>query len=131
MSQPFDLDAAVGGQVGQPFTFTWGGKRFELPPAMSLPVDRLLRMISLIDGIDNVKPEEISEILGLLIDDETLASLSAARPMSVDALMRLVGAWVSDQGDALGKSSASPRRSASTARPSKQTSRSGRARKTS
>ena len=131
MSQVFDLDAAVGDANAEPFRFTWGGKPFELPAAMALPVDRLLRIVAAIEGIETATPDGIAELLGLLVDEETLARLSAARPLSVDGLMKLITAWISREGLSLGKSPASADSSSSTARKSKPTSRSGRARRTS
>lgn len=127
----FDLDAAVGETNSQPFRFTWGSQEFELPAAMSLPVDRLLKIVDSIENISAADPDQIASVLKLLVDDEMLARLSAARPLSIDGLMKLMSAWMADQGGALGKSPASPASSASMARPSKRTSRSTRARKTS
>lgn len=125
----FDLDAAVGERSAASFQFTWGGQAFELPAALSLPVDRLLQIIAAIDGIDNVAPDQIAGVLKLLVDDEMLTRLSAARPLSIDGLMKLMSAWMAYQD--LGKSGPSTVSSASTAKPSRPTSRSARGRKTS
>lgn len=131
MSQPFDLDAAVGESAIESFRFTWGGQTFELPAVLALPVDRQLALIDAIESLADPSPNEIVGVLKLLIDDEMLARLSAAKPLSVQGLMALITAWMGSQGLAVGKSPASSASSASTAPRSKPTSRSGRARKTS
>ena len=131
MSEPFDLDAAVGELSPEPFRFTWGGQAFELPAILGMPVDKQLTIINTIEGLDRAEPGKVVEVLHLIVGDEMLASLSAAKPLSAASLMKLIGAWMAHQGEAPGKSEPSSDSSASTARPSKQTLRSGRARRTS
>lgn len=133
MSMPFDLDAAVGASVREPFHFTWGGQPFDLPLVLDLPIDRQLELIGAIEGIDdkNSDASKLLAILKLAVGDECLAELSAVKPLSAVGVMKLLTAWIEFQGDDLGKSPAASASSASTVRPLKATSRSGRARKTS
>jgi hypothetical protein len=133
MSQPFDLDAAVTEAAGEPFAFTWGGQSFKLPSVLELDIEIQLQLIDLIERLDNTNPDPKSllSVFDLIVGKDVLAQMRAVRPVGGAALMVLVDKWLSGQGGALGKLPASPASSASTAPPSKQTSRSGRARKTS
>jgi hypothetical protein len=131
MSQTFDLDAAVGDATAEPFRFTWGGQAFEMPAALSLPIARQLELIAAIENVQSASPAEISQILGLIIGEDLLARLSAARPLTASGLMKLLEAWMSFQSGDLGKSPVSLVSSAAMVRQSRPTSRSGRARRTS
>ena len=128
----FDLDAAVAGNAPEPFRFTWGAQEFALPRILQMPIDRQLAILTAIDGLNakNVDTLQLVSVLNLLVGEDLLAELNAAKPMPATALMALLMAWIEFQGDDLGKSSASPASSARTAAPSKPTSRSGRGRKT-
>ena len=130
---PFDLDAAVGAVEAKPFRFVWGGQTHELPAIMALPVDRQLAIVATIEGLgeDTTDPTKIANALKVLVGERLLADLSAVKPLSTAALMGLLSAWMTDQGVDVGKSPASAPSSASTAKPSRQTSRSPRVRKTS
>lgn len=129
----FDLDAAVADSAGEPFRFTWGGQSFTLPHVMDLAFDVQTALIAAIETIDAKKPDPtvVADVFKLAIGEQLLAELSRAKPLSTPALVRLVMAWIEFHGDDLGKSPASVGSSASTAKPSKATSRSARARKTS
>lgn len=137
MSQPFDLDAVVvESDDAPPFSFTWGGKAFELPPFMALPADRQIAVIDAVYSEEGIDPARLLGVLRLVVGDDLIAELSATlggpsnKPMSALRLMRLIGAWIETERDG-GKSPASSPSSGATARPSKQTSRSARVRKTS
>jgi hypothetical protein len=131
MSEPFDLDAVVADGEGEPFRFTWGGKEFSLPPLIGLPIDRQITIVEVIEKLDG-KAEDVTAILNaltLVVGQEMLGELSAARPLSTVGVVRLLGAWMAHQRP--GKSRASSASSVGTAKPSKPTSRSTRARRTS
>lgn len=130
----FDLDAAVGATVREPFRFTWGGQPFELPCVLDLPIGQQLDLVAALELIDAKKEPDPAQLLNILkmgVGEDLLEQLSARKPLSAVGVMSLLNAWIEFQGDDLGKSPAAPASSASTARPSKATSRSGRARKTS
>jgi len=129
----FDLDAAVAITAGEPFRFTWGGKPFELPRVLDLSIDRQLALVGAVDTIDATKavPADLLNVFNLVLGEDLLKELSATKPLSAVGLIALLNAWMEFHGQDLGKSPASPASSARTARPSKQTSRSGQARKTS
>lgn len=129
----FDLDAAVGALTNEPLAFTWGGKTFELPNVLDLPLDRQLALVNAIDGLDAKKaePAELLAVLSLILGEELQAELSAVKPLSAVGVMSLLGSWVQFQEAGLGKSPASPASSKRTAPRSKPTLRSGRARRTS
>lgn len=133
MPKPFDLDAAVVAQAGEPFTFTWGGQTFSATPMLERDIGDQLRLIDTIDKLDDIAkdPKGLLEVLRLAVGDDLLAAMRNARPVGGAALMALITAWTAHEGGALGKSPASPASSASTAPRSKPTSRSGRGRKTS
>lgn len=129
MSEPFDLDAlAVEQEEAEPFRFTWGGKTFELPTLLQLPLDRQLQIAETGADLAAVR---------LVLGEKMIAELSRTpggpghRPMSAPRMMKLLEAWFAHQGTSRGKSPASSRSSASTATRSKPTSRSTRARRTS
>lgn len=135
MSTPFDLDAVVvEADDLAPFAFTWGGKAFELPPFLALPVDRQIAVVDAITG--DADAAVLLGVLRQIVGTDLLAELSATtggpsdKPMSAMRLMRLIGAWM-DHQTGPGKSRASSASSASTAKRSRPTSRSGRVRKTS
>lgn len=137
MSQPFDLDAVVvESDDAEPFRFTWGGRRFEMPAFLALPADRQIAVIDQITA-ETVDAPKLLSVLQQIVGDDLIAELSATKggpsnkPLTTMRLMPLVMAWVNDQGAGLGKSPDSSGSSASTAPRSKQTSRSGRGRKTS
>lgn len=131
----FDLDAVVvESDDAEPFRFTWGGKDFELLPFISLPANRQIAVIDQVYG-DKVDAAKLLTVLREILGDDLIAELSATKggpsnkPMSTMRLMSLIMAWVNAQDP--GKSQASSDSSGSTAQPSKPTSRSARARKTS
>jgi len=128
----FDLNAAVGDAASEPFRFTWGNSTFDLPHLQDRPVDEQLAIIAAIDALDigNTSAAELLAILRLVLGDDTMTRLNAAKPVPATALMALLKAWMAYHRGELGKSEASPASSASTAAPSKPTSRSGRGRKT-
>jgi len=140
MSQPFDLNAVVTEAPEEPFVFTWGTEKFELPPLLAMPIDRQANIIDAlaeIEEADDPRPTQILHILRLMIGDELLAQLGATKggpdgrtTLSALQLMPLLREWMNRQGTQ-GKSAPSSRSSASTARQSKPISRSGRARRTS
>lgn len=133
MSIPFDLDAAVGVSTREPFHFTWGGKPFDLPSVLDLPIEQQLQLINAIEALDDKNPDpgDLLNVLKLAVGEQRIADLSAVKPLSAVGVMKLLNAWIEFQGDDLGKSLAASDSSASTAKTSKATSHSGRARKTS
>ncbi len=132
MSQPFDLDAAVAETVGEPFCFTWGGQAFSLPAVLDMDIVRQLELVNAIETLNGASPDPacLLGVIKLVMGDDLLAQMNKVRPVGAAALMQLLQKWMASQGD-LGKSSVSPASSASTVRPLKPTSRSGRVRKTS
>lgn len=120
----FDLDAVVG-TAREPFRFTWGGKNFELPHILSMPITRQLAMVGAIERLGpKADARQILDVVHLIVGEELLAKLNAIKPVSAEALMALIQAWMQAQEGDLGKSPASSRLSGRTARPSKRTSRS-------
>lgn len=132
MSMPFDLDAAVGASVREPFHFTWGGQPFDLPSVLDLPIEQQLELIGAIETVDakNPDPADLLKVLKIAVGEQHIAALSAVKPLSAVGVMKLLNAWIEFQGEDLGKSPAASASSASTAKPLKATLRSGRARKT-
>jgi hypothetical protein len=134
MSQPFDLDAAVGEQVGEPFAFTWGGKGgFSVAPLQARDIEVQIQLIDAIERIESIsnEPREILGVFALVVGDDLLAQMREVRPVGGAALITLIRAWIAHEGGALGKSEPSSTSSASTAPKSKPTSRSTRGRRTS
>ncbi len=133
MSDVYDLDAAVATTAGEPFKFTWGGKEFTLPPILERDITEQLEIVEAIDSFDgaNTNPAALLKVIQLAVGEDALEQMRRARPIGAAALMQLLRQWIAHQGGDLGKSSASPASSASTVRPLKSTSRSGRVRKTS
>lgn len=113
----FDLDAAVAETAGEPFVFTWGGQEFTLPPLLSMDIQVQLGLVAEIEKLDesNVEPAALLKIVKMVLGEDTLDRMGAVRPVGAAALMALIQQWMAHQGAALGKSSASPDSSASTA----------------
>ena len=133
MSTRFDLDAVISDEP-EPFRFTWGGQSFELPALLAMPIEQQLRAIDAIDSLNGEAGKDagaIAAVMTTILGQDLLGRLNAAKPLPAVAVMRLLSAWMEHQGVAPGKSQDSSESSASTATPSKATSRSGRARKTS
>src|SRR5690349_3080131 len=101
----FDLDAAVAATEPEPFRFTWGGEECELPAVLALPIERQLAMVSTIERLKaDASAADIIEALNVIVGADKLAELNAIKPMGASTLMKLIEAWMADQGDTLGKS---------------------------
>jgi hypothetical protein len=129
MTEPevdFDLDAlVVEDEDAPPFTFKWGGKRYELPLMKQLPFHKQLLLETVTD----------LEAVSILVGEELARELAETkgadgRTLSIGRFGELFNAWFKHQGLEPGESLASQRSSGNTARPSKRTSRSGRGRRT-
>lgn len=133
MTEPFDLDAAVSEAVGEPFRFTWGGQQFELPPILDMDLERQLQIVDAIEALDMKTADSVAVLstVKLIVGDDLLDRMRAARPLGGPALMTLVRRWIDHQGGALGKSADPVPSLNGTAPRSKPTSRSTRARRTS
>lgn len=136
MSEPFNLDAVVVElDDSEPFPFTWGGQKFELPSFLALPADRQLAIVNAVAG-GTVDVVVLADVLQQIVGHDLIAELSSIKggpsnkPLNTARLMRLVDGWMNQQTGP-GKSRASSASSASTGRQSRPTSRSGRGRKTS
>lgn len=124
----YDLDAlVVEEEDAPPFRFRWGGKPFEMRLAGALPLSEQLSL------------EEMSteDSMRLLMGEDSFSELVDTlggpdeRPLSTARMGELIRQWKRHQGLEPGESRASSRSSGNTARQSRRTSRSGRARRTS
>lgn len=109
----FDLDAWVADQLnaGQPFTFTFGGVDFELPPE---PDPRTAALFDA--GLYN---EAFRRMLG---EDQYRKFIATDAPLTRDAILEIIRKHAEHAGASLGESSASSGSSKPTARRSKRTS---------
>lgn len=132
-AEPFDLDAVVTERSGGPFSFRWGGQTFELAPILDRDIEDQLRLTKLIDGFgrDSLEPEQLLALLEIIAGKDVLARMREARPLSGPAIVTLIQEWMGRQEESLGKFAESTPSSNGTAQPSRRTSRSGRARRTS
>lgn len=129
MSEPFDLDSVVN-ESSEPFSFTWGGETFELPALMDRDIEEQLKLIGMVEGLDEREPAQILEVMRLIVGAGILDRMRELRPVTARAVTTLISAWMEHQGEALGKSAASTPSSVATAARSRRTSRSARARRT-
>lgn len=123
----YDLDVLiVEEEDAPPFSFKWGGERFEMPLMMALPFADQLELEEL------TTEESMRQIMG---DDDFTRLLTTkggpkGEPPSTGRMKALIEAWHRHQGLEPGESQPSPRSYGSTAGRSKPTSRSPRARRT-
>lgn len=107
MSEPFDLDAYLGG----PFTFTFDGQEYSLPPDVSWNASELLA---------NGKPEEaLHELLG---DDQWQRLEDSPKVFGPRSFTGLVDRYMAHLGLREGEAEASPPSSEPTGEQLRQTS---------
>lgn len=110
----FDLDALIAEAEGEPFLFTFGGEKYELPPRVDM-----LALIALDEG-------RLGDGLRLLFGEDQWQQIEDSDAVFNDQAMEaLLQRYFAHLGVELGKSGASSRSSGSTGgrskRPSKRT----------
>lgn len=93
MSEPFDLDSVVN-ESSEPFSFTWGGETFELPALMDRDIEEQLKLIGMVEGLDEREPAQILEVMRLIVGAGILDRMRELRPVTARAVTTLISAWM-------------------------------------
>jgi len=122
----FDLDAVYAEERGEPFTFTWEGRRWELPAFGDIDwraagMQAEMEAAADADGMAEVGVETLQKLFRFAFGEEQADRWEKAR-QPAPAMVRLFSEWQKRSGAAVGESPASTGSSPSTGRPSRRTS---------